>query len=168
MIYLEVNQMEPLSLLAGAVTTYIIPKALEKVGEKVGEAALVRGGEAIQATRKAVYEKLKSTSTDGVLAMAEADPTETNEKMLETILLSQMKNDQKFAARLQELINQIQAQSPYLQVVLDTVRIKGSAEIENIEQVSEGGSTEQVACRNLGVGGDFKMGDVTQKIQRGQ
>jgi len=32
--------VEPLSLLAGAITTYIIPKALEKAGEKIGEAAL--------------------------------------------------------------------------------------------------------------------------------
>ena len=62
--------VEPLSLLAGAVTTYIIPKALEKVGEKVGEAVLAKSGEAIQATRNVVQAKLKSTHTDGVLAIA--------------------------------------------------------------------------------------------------
>lgn len=160
--------VEPLSLLVGAVTIYIIPKALEKVGEKVGEATLAKSSEAIQATRKVVQEKLKSTNTDGVLAMAKAEPTETNVKMLETILLSQMKNDPTFTTRLQGLIDQIQAQSPTLQIVLDTVRIKGSAEIGNVEQVSEDGSTEQVAGRNLGVGGDFKMGDVTQRIQKNQ
>lgn len=160
--------MEPLSLLAGAVTTYIIPKALEKVGEKVGEAALAKSGEVIQATRKAVQEKLKSTNTDGILAIAASDPTEINVKMLETILLNQMKSDPNFAARLQELIEQIQVQSPSLQVVLDTVRIKGSAEIGNIEQVNEGGSAEQVVGRNMGIGGDFKMGDVTQRIQKNQ
>ncbi len=160
--------MEPLSLLAGAVTTYIIPKALEKVGEKVGEAALQKGGEAIQATRKAVQEKLESTKTEGVLAIAEADPTEVNVKTLEAILLSQMNSDPDFAARLQELVNQIQSQSPSLQVVLDTVRIKGSVDIGDVEQVSEGGSAEQVIGRNLGVGGDFKMGNITQKIQKNQ
>ncbi len=42
--------VEPLSLLAGAITTYIVPKALEKVGEKIGEAALAKSGAAIQAT----------------------------------------------------------------------------------------------------------------------
>lgn len=158
--------MEPLSLLAGAVTTYIIPKALEKVGEKVGEAALAKSGEIIQATHKAVQDKLKSTNTDGVLAIAEADPTETNVKMLETILISQMKNDPNFASLLQDLVDRIQAQSPSLQVVLDSVRIKGSAEIGDIEQVSEGGSAEQVIGRNLGVGGDFKMGNITQRNQK--
>jgi hypothetical protein len=160
--------MEPLSWLVGAVTTYIIPKALEKVGEKVGEAALTKSGEAVQATRKVVQAKLKSTGTDGVLAIAEANPTETNVKVLETILLNQMQNDQAFAGCLQELIDQIQAQSPSLQVVLDTVRIKGSAEIGNIEQLSEGSSAEQVIGRNLGVGGDLKLGDITQKVRRAQ
>ena len=160
--------MEPLSLLVVAVTTYIIPKALEKVGEKVGETALAKSSEAIQATRKVVQAKLKSTGTDGVLAIAEANPTETNVKVLETILLNQMQNDQDFAACLQELIGQIQAQSPSLQIVLDTVRIKGSVEIGNVEQLSEGSSVEQVVGRNLGVGGDLKLGDITQKVQRAQ
>lgn len=155
--------VEPLSLLAGAVTTYIIPKALEKVGEKVGEAALAKSGEAIQATRKVVQAKLKSTHTDGVLTIAKAEPTEPNLKMLETILLGQMHQDPNFAAQLQALIQQIQAQSPALQVVLDTVRIKGNAEIGDIEQVSESGTAEQVVGRNLGVGGDFKLGKITQK-----
>jgi hypothetical protein len=155
--------VEPLSLLAGAVTTYIIPKALEKVGEKFGEAALAKSGEAIQATRNVVQAKLKSTHTDGVLTIAESEPTEPNLKMLETILLGQMNQDPNFAAQLQALIQQIQAQSPALQVVLDTVRIKGNAEIGNIEQVSETGTAEQIVGRNLGVGGDFKLGNVTQK-----
>jgi len=155
--------VEPLSLLAGAVTTYIIPKALEKVGEKVGEAALAKSGEAIQATRNVVQAKLKSTHTDGVLTIAEAEPTEPNLKMLETILLGQMNQDPNFAAQLRALIQQIQAQSPALQVVLDTVRIKGNAEIGDIEQVSETGTAEQIVGRNLGVGGDLKLGNVTQK-----
>ncbi len=152
-----------LSLLAGAITTYIVQKALENVGEKVGEAALAKSGEAIQATRKVVQEKLKSTHTDGLLTIAEAAPTETNLKMLETILLGQMNQDPNFTAQLRALIQQIQAQSPALQVVLDTVRIKGNAEIGDIEQVSETGTAEQIVGRNLGVGGDFKLGNVIQK-----
>lgn len=155
--------VEPLSLLAGAVTTYIIPKALEKVGEKVGEAALAKSGAAIQATRKAVQEKLQATHTDGILAIAEAEPTETNLKLLETILLTQIQQDQQFAAHLQSLMQQIQAQSPGLQAVLDTVRVKGNVTVGNIEQVSETGVAEQIVGRNLGVGGDLTIGDVTQK-----
>ena len=160
--------VEPLSWLAAAVTTYMIPKALEKVGEKVGEAALAKSGAAIQATRKTVQEKLQATHTDGVLAIAAATPTEPNLKLLETILLTQMQQDQSFANQLQVLVDQIQAQSPSLQVVLDTVRVKGNVELGKIEQVSETGATEQVVGRNVGVAGDLKIGDVTQHQSNSQ
>jgi len=155
--------VEPLSLLAGAITTYIVPKALEKVGEKVGEATLAKSGAAIQATRKAVQEKLNATQTAGVLTIAEAEPTETNLKLLETVLLTQMRQDQQFAEQLQALNQQIQAQTPGLQAVLDTVRVRGNVDVGNVEQVSETGVTEQIVGRNLGVGGDLKIGDITQK-----
>ncbi len=155
--------VEPLSLLAGAITTYIIPKALEKAGEKIGEAALAKSGAAIQATRKAVQAKLTATQTAGVLAIAEAEPTETNLKLLETVLLNQMQQDQSFAEQLQALNQQIQAQTPGLQAVLDTVRVRGNVEVGDVEQISETGMTEQIVGRNLGVGGDLKIGDITQK-----
>ena len=155
--------VEPLSLLAGAITTYIVPKALEKVGEKFGEATLAKSGAAIQATRKAVQEKLSATQTAGVLMIAEAQPTETNLKLLETVLLTQMQQDQQFAEQLQALNQQIQAQTPGLQALLDTVRVRGNVEVGNVEQVSETGVTEQIVGRNLGVGSDLKIGDITQK-----
>ena len=155
--------VDPLSLLAEAVTTYIVPKALEKVGEKVGEAALAKSGAAIQATRQAVQDKLTATQTAGVLAIAEAEPTDANLKLLETVLLTQMRQDQLFAEQLQALNQQIQAQSPGLQVVLDTVRVRGNVDVGNVEQVSETGVAEQIVGRNLGVGGDLKIGDITQK-----
>lgn len=122
------------------------------MGEKVGEVALAKSGTAIQATRKAVQDKLTATQTAGVLAIAEAEPTETNLKLLETVLLTQMRQDQLFAAQLQALNQQIQAQTPNLQAVLDTVRVRGNVEVGNIEQVSETGVTEQIVGRNLGVG----------------
>jgi hypothetical protein len=162
--------MESLSVLAAFVTTIILPKALEeaskKIGEMIGEAAIEKSGETVQLVRKTVQEKLQGAGTSGLLKRAEEKPTEQNIQVLEGELVSQMEEDQGFAAQLQALIQQIQAKSPSLQVVLDTVRIKGSAEIGNIEQVSEGGAVEQVVGRNLGIGGDLKTGDVTQRIQK--
>jgi hypothetical protein len=155
--------VEPLSLLAGTITTYIVPKALEKVGEKVGEAALAKSGAVIQATRKAVQDKMNATQTAGVLAIAESEPTDTNLNLLETVLLTQMRQDQRFAEQLQSLAQQIQAQTPGLQAVLDTVRVRGNVEVGNIEQVSVAGGIEQIVGRNLGVGGNLKIGDITQK-----
>lgn len=164
--------MEPLlSMLAGAVTTLLLPKVLEKageaIGEKLGEAALEKSGETVQLVRKTVQDKLQTAGTVGLLKRVEEKPTEQNIQVLEGELVNQMEEDRAFADRVQALIQQIQAESPSLQVVLDTVRIKGSAEIGNIEQVSEGGAAEQVVGRNLGVGGDLKLGDVTQRIQKG-
>lgn len=155
--------VEPLSLLAGAVTTYIVPKALEKIGEQVGETTLKKSGKLIQAARKAVQEKLKSTNTEGVLTLAQTEPTESNLQILEAILLNQMKTDKIFTKQLQELVAQLHVQSPSLQVVLDTVRIKGNATLGNIKQVSEGDFTEQVIGRNLGVGGDLVVGEISQE-----
>jgi hypothetical protein len=164
--------MEPLlSMLAGAITTMLVPKALEMageaIGEKLGEAALEKSGETVQLVRKTVQDKLQTAGTVGLLKRAEEKPTEQNIQVLEGELVNQMEEDRAFADQLQALIQQIQAESPSLQVVLDTVRIKGSAEIGNIEQVSEGGAAEQVVGRNLGVGGDLKLGDLTQRIQKG-
>ena len=161
--------MEPFSVFAGVVTTIVLPKVLEtaseKIGEKIGETAIAKSGETIQQVRNKVQNKLQTAGTAGLLKRAEEKPTEHNIQVLEGELVSQMEDDKEFAAQLGVLIQQIQAQSPTLQVVLDTVRIKGSAKIGNIEQVSEGGAAEQIIGHNLGVEGNFEMGDVTQRIQ---
>ncbi|MBE9114452.1 Fis family transcriptional regulator [Lusitaniella coriacea LEGE 07157] len=164
--------MEPFSMLAGFVTTMILPRVLEKagekIGEKLGEAAIENSGETIQLVRKTVQGKLQAAGTAGLLKRAEEKPTEQNIQVLEGELVNQMEESKEFAAQLEALIQQIQAQSPTVQLVLNTVRIKGSAKIGNIEQVSEYSAAEQILGRNLGVEGDFEMGDVIQKIQEKQ
>ena len=164
--------MEPFSVIAGVVTTIVLPKILEKaseeIGKKVGEKAVEKSSETLQLVKKTVQNKLEKAGTAGLLTRAEEKPTEQNVQTLQGELVNQMEEDKEFATQLQQLIDQIQAQSPSLQVVLDTVRIRGNVEVGAIEQVSEGGSAEQVVGRNLGVGGDFKMGDITQKVQRNQ
>lgn len=160
--------MEPLlSMLAGAVTTLLLPKVLEKageaIGEKLGEAAIEKSGETVQLVRKTVEGKLQAAGTAGLLKRAEEKPTTQNIQVLEGELVNQMEEDRAFSEQLQALIQQLQAESPSLQVILDTVRVKGSAEIGNIEQVSETSGTEQIVGRNLGVGGDLKIGDISQK-----
>lgn len=161
--------VDPLSVVAGAVTTFILPKALEKVGEKIGEAALEKSGAAIKATRETVQAKLQAAGTAGLLARAEEKPTESNIQVLQAELASQMEEDQAFAARLQELVNQIQAQSPSLQVILDGLRTTGRVELGNVKQVSEGqGSAKQLMGRNWDIGGDVKIGDISQESRGGK
>ena len=164
--------MEPLSVIAGVITTVVLPKVLEKaseeIGKKVGEKAVEKSGETIQLVKRTVRNKLEKAGTVGLLKRAEEKPTERNVQILQGELVNQMEEDKEFSTQIQQLIDQIQAQSPSLQVVLDTVRIKGSVEIGDTEQVSKGGSAEQFGGRNLRVGGDFKMGDITQKVERNQ
>ena len=154
--------MDPLLAIASAITTYILPKALEKVGEKVGEASLDKSKEAIQAIQTKVRRKLAKTHTDGVLEMALADTTEANIEMLRAVLASQMQTDAVFAEQMRSLLNRIQAQSPQLQVVLENVRIKGNVKLGTISQTSSSAASQQIIGRNLGVGGDLEIDDIVQ------
>lgn len=156
--------VDPLSVVVGTVITVILPKVLDKVGDNIGEAVWEKSGEVIQATREFVQTKLQATGTAGLLARAEANPTEANVQVLEAELVSQMEEDREFAARLTELVNQIQSQSPAVQVILDQLRIRGKLDIGNITQIKEGQtSAKQLLGRDWQVGSDAKVGDITQE-----
>jgi hypothetical protein len=161
--------IDPLSVVAGVITTIILPKALEKVGEKVGETAWDNSGEVIRAVRQAVQAKLQSAGTGGLLARAETNLTEANTQVLQAELVSQMESDQDFAAQLQAFVNQIQSQSPAVQVIIDDLRVRGKLDIGNIKQVNEGqNSAQQSIGKNWLVGGDAKIGDITQENRGGK
>ncbi|MCW5318356.1 Fis family transcriptional regulator [Nostoc sp. KVJ3] len=156
--------IDPVSLVAGVVTTVLLPKALEKVGEKIGETAWDKSAEAIQSVRGTVQAKLQTMGTAELLTRANANPTEANTQILQAEIVTQMQEDQDFATKLQELVKQMQSQSPTVQVILEELRVRGKVEIGNIKQVNEGQSnTQQTFGKNWQVGGDVKVGDVTQE-----
>lgn len=157
--------MEPLLTIAGAITTYVLPKALEKIGEQLGEASLEKSKETIQSIQASVRCKLKETNTNGVLDLAVANTTDANIEILKAVLMSQMQEDTLFAERMKSFLDRLQEQSPKLQSVLDTVRIKGNAKMGSISQISSGENVQQTIGRNLGVGGDFEAGNIVQKIE---
>jgi hypothetical protein len=156
--------VDPLSVVAAAVTTLILPKAVEKIGEKIGEAVWEKSGQVIQTAHQTVQTKLQAAGTGGLLTRAEANPTEANMQVLEAELISQMEQDQEFAARLQELVHQIQSQSPAVQVILDKLRIRGKLDVGNIKQIKEGQTSAKLLLgRDWQVGSDAKVGDITQE-----
>lgn len=157
--------VDPLSALATAITTLILPKALEKLGDKLGEVALAKSGEAINTTRQIVQEKLQAAGKARLLVRAEEKPTDSNVQFLQAELVGQMEEDQAFAGRLQELVNQIQTQSPQrVQEFLDRLQVKGNTEIGNIDQLLEGETSgKQSAANDVKVGGNLKIGSVTQR-----
>lgn len=155
--------------MAGVVTTIILPKALEKVGEKVGETAWDKSGEAIQSVRETVQAKLQAAGTASLLTRVEANPTEANTQVLQAEIVTNMKEDQDFATKLQELVKQMQSQSPTVQVILEELRVRGKVEIGNIKQVNEGqNNAQQTFGKNWHVGSDVKVGDVTQENRGGK
>lgn len=154
--------MEPLSILASAIGQYVVPKALEKIGEKVGESALAKSSDSIQSVRKVVAAKMKDTHTEAVLVEAQEQPNQESIRALETVLVGQMAMDQDFTHQLQRLLDEINRQSSQLQSVLESVRIKGSAEIGDVKQTSNS-STTQIVGKNIGVAGDLKVGNITQE-----
>ena len=139
--------VEPLSVAAGTAIAVMLPKFLEKVGENMGEAAWEKSAEAIQTVHQTVQAKLQMAGTGGLLTRAEANPTEANIQVLQAELVSQMEEDREFAARLQELVNQIQSQSPAVQVILDKLRIAGKLDLGNITQIKEGANLCQAVAR---------------------
>lgn len=154
--------MIDISVIAGAITCLILPKAAEKIGEKLGEVTLNKGGEAIQAARQAVQAKLEDANSANLLKRAEEKPTDHNIKLLEAELIGQMEDDQEFAKQLQDFVQQIQARSSSFQMFLDGLRAE-TFELGKLKQTNENThSSEQIVGRNWGVK-NVKIEDVTME-----
>ena len=154
--------MLDISVIAGAITSLILPKVAEKIGEKLGEVTLEKSGAAIQAARQAVQAKLEDSNTESLLKRAEEKPTNHNIKVLEAELIGQMEDDQEFAKQLQDIVNQIQASYSSFQMFLDGLRAE-NFELGKLKQTIENThSSEQFVGRNWGVK-NVKIEDVTME-----
>lgn len=151
-----------LTAISTAVTTVIIPKAIEAVGKKVGDTAFDKSGEGILAIRKAVQDKLTAVGTHVLLKRAEEKPSEGNRQVLQAELVSQMEDDEAFAKRLQELVEQLKPDIPELQSILDNAQIEGELEMGEIEIKNEGKPHgKQSIGKNLKVGQNAKFGNIS-------
>ena len=151
-----------LTAIATAVTTVILPKAIEAVGKKLGDTAFDKGGEIIKATHQTVKGKLQEAGTVKLLDRAENQPTEANRQVLEAELVSQMGEDEAFAQRLEELVKQLKTELPEFQSVLEDALIKGDLEMGKTTIKNEGKPQgKQTFGKGLKVGGNAKIGDMT-------
>ena len=152
--------MEPLSLTAGAIATLIFSKALEKVGEKSGEAVSNKIGQLLNLIRK----KFQKEGVEGKLIKAQEEPNEKNKSRFERELTEQMEDDQAFAAQLSKLMQELKSEPKVNQILLKKVKVKGSAEIEEIEQEATGeGAVNQEAVVEVQVGRNLKIGKAKQR-----
>lgn len=143
-----------------SVVSTLIFKALEKSGEKLGEALLEKIGE----LRNFVRERFKSKGVEGILTQAEENPTEANKQMFQTVLEMQVSQDEAFANKLKILIDDLKSNSQVNQIFLKNIDVAGSAEIGDVRQIStSGNSVNQEAATNLKIRGNLKIGNVKQE-----
>lgn len=143
-----------------SVVSTLIFKALEKSGEKLGEALIEKIGE----LRNLVREKFKSKGVEGILTQTEENPTEANKQMFQTVLEMQVSQDEAFANALRALVNKLKSNSQVSQIFLKDVDVSGSAEIGDVKQISKSGSSvNQEAATGLKIGGNLKISNVKQQ-----
>lgn len=147
------------SLTTVAIVSALLFKAFEKGGEKLGEAISTKIGQLLNIIR----EKFKAEGIEGKLTKAQEDPSEKNKNRLEQELEVQMEDDEAFANKLKNLVNELRSDQ-HIQVFFKGVNVTGKAEIGDVEQTAaSGGSIQQEAVTDVKVGGDFKIGNVKQQ-----
>ncbi len=152
--------MEAATLTAGAIATLILSKALEKGGEKLGGVVAEKIGQLL----KIIREKFQKEGVYGKLIKAEQEPNEKNKSRFERELTEQMEDDEEFAARIRQLMEELKSEPKVNQILLKNLKVKGSAEIEEIEQEARGeGSVSQEAVVDVEVGGELKIGKAKQR-----
>lgn len=150
--------MEPLT--TAAIASTLIFKALEKSGEKLGEAVASKIGRLITVIR----EKFRAKGVEGILTQAEESPTEANKKMFQTILEMQVSQDEVFANLLKVLVDELKSDSEVNQIFLKGINVSGSAEIGDVSQIANSASSvNQEAATDLKISGDLKIGNVKQQ-----
>jgi len=150
--------MEPIT--TAAIASTLIFKALEKSGEKLGEAVASKIGQLINVIR----EKFRAKGVEGILTQAEESPSDANKKMFQTILEMQVSQDEVFANLLKALIDELKSDSEVNQIFLKGINVSGSAEIGDVSQIaSSASSANQEAATDLKISGDLKIGNVKQK-----
>ena len=152
--------MEPISITAGAIVSLLLTEAASKAGESLGEGISHK----IAQLLKLIQDKFQAEQVAGILTKAQEQPTEKNQLKLQDELSDQMEADPLFATELTEIVEEIKLDPNLNQIFFKQVDVKGSAEIEGIEQEATGtGSVTQEAVVDFQVGGDLKIGQVKQR-----
>jgi hypothetical protein len=154
--------VEPVTLTATAtaIATIIFNKALEKGGENLGDVVSQKIGQLVHLIR----EKFKAEGIEGKLTKAQEDPNEKNKSRFEQELAQQMEDDETFANKLKELIEELKSDKQVEQMFFKGVKTAGRAEIGDVEQETQReGSVRQEAITESDIGGDLKVGNIKQR-----
>lgn len=142
------------------IATLIFSKALEKGGEQLGKAVSDKIGQLLNLIR----EKFKAEEVEGKLIKAQEEPNEKNKSRFERELSEQMEDDEEFAAKITKLMQELKLEPKVNQILFKNVKVKGGAEIEEIEQEATGeGEVNQEAVVEVEVGENLKIGKAKQR-----
>jgi hypothetical protein len=120
--------MEPISLTAGAIATLVLTKGVEKIGEKLGETVMEKGGELMKLLQRKSPE---TASAIQVVAerpeLAEQQPEDYGVAVLEAKVEEAAKSDSEIAAAIQTLAEMVKSQPQASQVIENWkgINIKG-------------------------------------------
>lgn len=149
--------MKPLLQTAYNITILIFSQALEKSGEKLGEAVSEKIGQML----KVIREKFHQEGVEGKLIKAEQEPSEKNKTKFKQELVEQMEEDRAFAEKLKALVDELKSDKRVNQIFLKNVNVKGGVETGDVELTAErGDSVNQEAVTEVEVGKDLKTGNV--------
>ncbi len=108
--------MEPVELTAAAIATLVLTKAIEKSGEKLGEAVLERGGQLLSLFKR------KSPNTATAIEKVAENPELATQQPLdygEAVLIEKVEkaaqSDAEIAATVQALANTVKSQPSTIQ-----------------------------------------------------
>ena len=150
--------IEPLT--ATAIVSLFFSSALKEGGKSFGKGVADIFTKLINVIR----EKLQAEGMEGLLIRAEKNPTEKNKAKLEEELQTQIDADSAFAAQLQELVQQLQAQDEKIrQVVLSEIELSGDVKAKDISQKATiNGAVEQEMLKNIKAQ-NIDVGDLSQE-----
>jgi len=110
--------VEPLT--AAVIVSLFFSEAVKEGGKALGKGVIDTFTQLVNTIR----EKFQAHSIDGILTLAQNQPTETNKAIFQNVLQTQMDTDEEFANKLKELIQQLQAQDERVrQVVLSEIEL---------------------------------------------
>lgn len=145
--------VEPLT--AAVIVSLFFSEAVKEGGKALGKGVTDTFTQLVNTIR----EKFQAHSIDGILTLAQNQPTETNKAIFQNVLQTQMDADEAFTNKLKELIQQLQAQDERVrQIVLSEIELSGDLKAKDISQkatrsdVVEQEMIKGVKAQNIDVG----------------
>lgn len=156
----EVLNMELITVTAATIATLFFSETAKEGGKSLGAGVSKLVSQLITTVRN----KFKTARMEGLLTLAETQPSEANMSLVQAALVSQMEGDGEFATQLQELLSQLQAAGVVRQVMASGIEVAGDLELGDMSQkASRGGSVDQEMLTNVKVAQNIQLGNLSQE-----